>query len=94
MLAGPKVFTENQHAKEGRREEEYGLVRRGSDPFGTGIPFAWTMNHKPGRSGRLIEEKKMEGLLFLIFWIGGATLHTVFDLKIKPLIQANEETLP
>ncbi len=36
----------------------------------------------------------MEGLLFLIFWIGGATLHTVFDLKIKPLIQANEETLP
>jgi hypothetical protein len=52
------------------------------------------MNHKPGRSGRLIEEKKMEGLLFLIFWIGGATLHTVFDLKIKPLIQANEETLP
>jgi hypothetical protein len=52
------------------------------------------MNQKPGRSGRLIEEKKMEGLLFLIFWIGGAALHTVFDLKIKPLIQANEETLP
>jgi hypothetical protein len=88
------IFIEKQHAEEGRREEEYGLVRRGSDSFGTAIPFGSTMNHKPGRSGRLIEEKKMEGLLFLIFWIGGATLHTVFDLKIKPLIQANEETLP
>ncbi len=52
------------------------------------------MNQKPERSGRLIEEDKMEGLLFLVFWIGGAALHTVFDLKIKPLIQTNEETLP
>lgn len=71
------------------------LVNRRSDSFGTAIPFGLTMNQKkPGRSGCLIEEKKMEGLLFLIFWIGGAALHTVFDLKIKPLIQANEETLP
>ncbi|MFA6499351.1 MAG: hypothetical protein WC256_02140 [Desulfurivibrionaceae bacterium] len=52
------------------------------------------MNQKTWKSGRLIEEKKMEGLLFLLFWVGGAALHTVFDLKIKPLIQANEETLP
>ncbi len=36
----------------------------------------------------------MEGLLFLVMWIGCATLHTLFDLKVKPLIQANEETLP
>jgi len=36
----------------------------------------------------------MEGLFFLIFWIGCSALHTLFDLKIKPLIQANEETLP
>ena len=87
-------FTEKQYAKEGRREGEDYLVSRWSDPFGTAIPFGSTMNQKPGRSGRLIEEKKMEGLLFLLFWVGGATLHTVFDLKVKPLIQANEETLP
>jgi len=36
----------------------------------------------------------MEGLLFLLCWIGCSALHTLFDLKIKPLIQANEETLP
>lgn len=35
----------------------------------------------------------MEGLFFLLFWLGCAALHTFFDLKIKPLIQANEESL-
>ncbi len=33
----------------------------------------------------------MEGLLFLVLWLGCATLHTLFDLKIKPLIRAHEE---
>ena len=93
-MGRPEFFIENQHAKEGYGEGEDCLVNRWSDSFGTAIPFESTMNQKPGRSGRLIEEKKMEGLLFLVCWIGGATLHTVFDLKIKPLIQANEETLP
>jgi len=32
-----------------------------------------------------------EGLLFLAFWFGAATLHTFFDLKIRPLIRAHEE---
>ena len=90
----PDFFTEKQQIKEGRREEEDYRVSRWSDSFETAISIGSTMNRQPGRSGRLIEEKKMEGLLFLLFWIGGATLHTVFDLKIKPLIQANEETLP
>lgn len=35
----------------------------------------------------------MEGLFFLFFWLGCSVLHTVFDLKIKPLIQAHEEKL-
>jgi len=35
----------------------------------------------------------MEGILFLAFWIGCSALHTLFDLKIKPLIQANEEKI-
>ncbi len=29
----------------------------------------------------------MKGLLFLALWIGCATLHTIFDLKIRPIIQ-------
>ena len=29
---------------------------------------------------------KMEGILFLVLWFGCAALHTVYDLKIKPLI--------
>lgn len=34
----------------------------------------------------------MEGLLFLVFWIGSATIHTLFELKVKPLIQEWDET--
>jgi hypothetical protein len=34
------------------------------------------------------EDKHMEGILFLVFWLGGAALHTLFDLKIKPVVQA------
>jgi len=33
----------------------------------------------------------MEGILFLVFWLGGAALHTLFDLKIKPVVQAVRE---
>lgn len=28
----------------------------------------------------------MEGVFFLVFWIGCAALHTLFDLKVKPVI--------
>ena len=30
------------------------------------------------------QEQIMDGLLFLAFWIGGASLHTLYDLRIKP----------
>jgi len=30
----------------------------------------------------------MEGILFLILWVGCAALHTLFDLKIKPMISS------
>ena len=29
----------------------------------------------------------MEGVLFLVVWISCAALHTLFDLKVKPLLQ-------
>ncbi len=33
----------------------------------------------------------MEGILFLVFWLSGAALHTLFDLKVKPVVQAVRE---
>lgn len=33
----------------------------------------------------------MEGILFIVFWLGGATLHTLFDIKVKPVVQALKE---
>jgi hypothetical protein len=33
----------------------------------------------------------MEGILFLTFWLGCATVHTVFELKIKPLMDTERE---
>jgi hypothetical protein len=33
------------------------------------------------------KEKLMEGLLFLVFWLGGAALHTLFDVKVKPVLR-------
>ncbi len=33
----------------------------------------------------------MNGLIFLVLWIGCAALHTAFDLKVKPVLQANRE---
>jgi hypothetical protein len=35
--------------------------------------------------------KVMEGILFMVFWIGSAAIHTLYDLKIKPRLQALEE---
>ncbi len=32
----------------------------------------------------------MEGILFLVFWFGCAILHTFFDLKVKPFLQAEK----
>jgi hypothetical protein len=33
----------------------------------------------------------MEGILFIVFWLSGAALHTLFDLKVKPVVQAYKE---
>lgn len=33
----------------------------------------------------------MEGIIFLVFWLGGAALHTLFDLKVRPVVQAVQE---
>jgi len=33
----------------------------------------------------------MEGVLFLVFWLGGAALHTLYDLKVKPVVQTLRE---
>ena len=33
----------------------------------------------------------MEGVLFLVFWLGGAALHTLYDIKVKPVVQALRE---
>ncbi len=33
----------------------------------------------------------MEGILFLVFWLGGALLHTLFDIKIRPVLRAVRE---
>jgi len=33
----------------------------------------------------------MEGILFLVFWLGGAALHTLFDIKVKPVVEAVRE---
>lgn len=32
------------------------------------------------------------GILFVAFWIGGAVLHTLYDLKIKPKLETSDST--
>jgi hypothetical protein len=33
----------------------------------------------------------MEGILFIVFWLSGAALHTLFDLKVRPVVQTYKE---
>lgn len=33
----------------------------------------------------------MEGVLFMLLWVGCSLLHTYYDLKIKPGLQAADE---
>ena len=33
----------------------------------------------------------MEAILFLVIWFGGAVLHTLFDLRIKPVLRSARE---
>jgi len=30
----------------------------------------------------------MEGVYFLVLWIGGALMHTLYELKVKPYLEA------
>lgn len=39
----------------------------------------------------LYKEKQMDGILFLVFWLGCASLHTVFDIKVRPVLRAVRE---
>jgi hypothetical protein len=34
---------------------------------------------------------QMEAIVFFVIWLGGALLHTLFDLRIKPVLQAVRE---
>jgi len=38
-----------------------------------------------------VKEEFMETILFFVVWLGGALLHTLFDLKIKPVLRAARE---
>jgi hypothetical protein len=33
----------------------------------------------------------MEATLFFVIWLGGAVLHTLFELRIKPVLQSLKE---
>ncbi len=33
----------------------------------------------------------MKGIIFLVLWLTCATLHTIYDLKIKPFLQAKKD---
>lgn len=37
------------------------------------------------------KEMGMEAILFFVIWLGGSLLHTLFDLRIKPVLQAVRE---
>jgi len=52
----------------------------------TGCHPAANVNfHQPG-------SEQMDGILFMVFWIGGAALHTLYDLKIKPRLKTTENS--
>lgn len=33
-----------------------------------------------------------DGILFMVLWIGGAALHTLFEMKIKPKLDTSDST--
>ena len=34
-------------------------------------------------------EEAMDGIYFFILWVGGALLHTLYELKVKPYLAAH-----
>lgn len=63
-----------------RREKAVGGLK--VDRVSRGITSGWL--HK-------MMEDYMEAFLFFAIWLGGALLHTLYDLKIKPVIQSARE---
>ena len=49
---------------------------------------SWCNTTCPGVRNK---EKQMEALFFFVIWLGGAVLHTLFDLRIKPVLQSVRE---
>ncbi len=33
----------------------------------------------------------MEIILFFVVWLGGSALHTLFDIKVRPVLEALKE---
>lgn len=33
----------------------------------------------------------MDGIYFVIFWVGSALLHTLYDLKVKPYLSEGQK---
>lgn len=33
----------------------------------------------------------MDAIIFLVVWLGGSALHTLFDVKVKPILQSLRE---
>ena len=56
------------------------VPRQGHD-----FDLAGKIVHKQGK------ETQMEAIVFFVVWLGGAVLHTLFDLRIKPVLQAVRE---
>lgn len=40
---------------------------------------------------KTIKGKKMEAIMFMLFWLVGASIHTFYDLKVKPVIQRKKD---
>jgi hypothetical protein len=50
--------------------------------------LAHTMIVRKQASKLVSEVESMDGIIFLLLWIGCASLHTYYDLKIKPALRA------
>ena len=50
---------------------------------------SWCNTSFPGSRSK--EKLTMEATLFFVIWLGGAILHTLFELRIKPVLQAHKE---
>lgn len=52
---------------------------------------AWEIALAEGGMENIWRVIGMEGLLFMLLWVGGALLHTYYDLKIKSGVRAGSD---